>query len=148
MTAARSEWGALWHTVVDTTRTGATVTRCGKQFDLADTADEPGSGPRCHFCFRDGINSTEVCDLTGVTYRQLNHWVITGLVTPSLAAAEGSGTQRMFSDEDVAEIALIKHLVDLGVEISRIRRDGDPLRTLDTLRVELAALAEEYADAC
>ncbi|HET9092928.1 MAG TPA: MerR family transcriptional regulator, partial [Acidimicrobiales bacterium] len=48
-----------------------------------------------------GYRGPQVCKIVGITYRQLDHWDRTGLVSPSLAAARGSGTQRLYSYRDV-----------------------------------------------
>ena len=41
-----------------------------------------------------GFSGPTVCRLTGVTYRQLDYWARTGLVTPSITPATGSGSKR------------------------------------------------------
>ena len=43
-----------------------------------------------------------VCRLTGVTYRQLDYWARTDLVTPSITAGQGSGSKRTYSYSDVS----------------------------------------------
>jgi DNA-binding transcriptional MerR regulator len=50
--------------------------------------------------------SREVCEHVGVTYRQLDYWARTGLVTPSTPAA-GQGTRRRFSAADVERVRRI-----------------------------------------
>jgi DNA-binding transcriptional MerR regulator len=52
-----------------------------------------------------GFSGPMVCRLTGVTYRQLDYWARTELVTPSITAARGSGSKREYSYSDVLEIA-------------------------------------------
>lgn len=73
-------------------------------------------------------HAPEVCDLTGVTYRQLDYWARTELVRPSVADAKGSGTQRLYDDDDVALIRLVKRCLDAGVEARRIRLAMPALR--------------------
>lgn len=63
-----------------------------------------------------GLSSSQVCDLTGATYRQLDYLVRTGLLRPTLAAANGSGTQRRFSRDQVPVVRLILRLRRLGAE--------------------------------
>src|SRR4051794_5153839 len=48
-----------------------------------------------------GFRGPEACQHTGVTYRQLDYWDRTGLVSPSVRAAHGSGSQRLYSRRDV-----------------------------------------------
>ena len=50
----------------------------------------------------------------GVTYRQLDYWTRTGLVTPSIKDAHGSGSQRLYSFQDLATLRVIKRLLDTG----------------------------------
>jgi DNA-binding transcriptional MerR regulator len=62
-----------------------------------------------------------VCRLTGVTYRQLDYWARTGLVTPSITAAQGSGSKRKYSYSDVLEVKVIKSLLNSGVALAPVR---------------------------
>jgi DNA-binding transcriptional MerR regulator len=55
----------------------------------------------------DTLSSVEVCRLTGVTYRQLDYWVRTGLVLPH-TCARGSGTHRRWSDADLERVRRLK----------------------------------------
>jgi DNA-binding transcriptional MerR regulator len=59
--------------------------------------------------------------LVGITYRQLDYWARTGLVTPSVRPAAGSGMQRLYSFTDVVELRIIKRLLDAGVSLRQIR---------------------------
>jgi DNA-binding transcriptional MerR regulator len=75
----------------------------------SSSANEPGfRGPSVH-------------KLVGISYRQLDYWARTGLVTPSVRAADGSGTQRLYSFTDVVELRIIKRLLDAGVSLRQIR---------------------------
>jgi DNA-binding transcriptional MerR regulator len=58
----------------------------------------------------------------GITYRQLDYWATTGLVEPSVRDAVGSGSQRLYSFEDIVTLKVIKRLLDVGVSLQRIRR--------------------------
>ena len=68
-----------------------------------------------------GFRGPTVISLVGITYRQLDYWARTGLVTPSVRAADGSGTQRLYSFTDVVELRIIKRLLDAGVSLRQIR---------------------------
>ena len=68
-----------------------------------------------------GFHGPIVYKLVGITYRQLDYWARTGLVTPSVRAADGSGTQRLYSFTDVVELRIIKRLLDAGVSLRQIR---------------------------
>jgi DNA-binding transcriptional MerR regulator len=71
--------------------------------------------------------TTEVIHLTGLTFRQIDYWCRVGIIVPKVEA-DGSGTKREFSIEQVRAIALCRRLADLGM-----RAPG---------------LTEVYADAC
>lgn len=68
-----------------------------------------------------GYRGPTVCRIVGITYRQLDYWARTELVTPSLRTAAGSGTQRLYSFDDVVAIRVVKRLLDTGVSLQRIR---------------------------
>ncbi|MGH9172616.1 MAG: MerR family transcriptional regulator [Acidimicrobiales bacterium] len=76
----------------------------------------------------DGFRGPQVCKIVGITYRQLDHWDRTGLKSPSLVRAKGSGTQRLYSYGDVLELRVIKQLLDAGVTLQRARRAVEFLR--------------------
>src|SRR5215204_6590432 len=78
-----------------------------------------------------GFRGPTVIKLVGITYRQLDYWARTGLVTPSVRAADGSGTQRLYGFTDVVELRIIKRLLDAGVSLRQIgrRRVGKECRS-------------------
>ncbi|HEV3212754.1 MAG TPA: MerR family transcriptional regulator [Acidimicrobiales bacterium] len=75
-----------------------------------------------------GYSGPQVCRLVGITYRQLDYWARTGLLTPTLATARGSGSKRRYDYTDVLELKVIKSLLDAGVSLQRARRAVDCLR--------------------
>ena len=68
-----------------------------------------------------GYRGPAVCKIVGISYRQLDYWTTTELVTPSVRNAEGSGSQRLYSFEDIVYLKVIKSLLDAGVSLQRIR---------------------------
>src|SRR6266540_2554458 len=70
----------------------------------------------------EGYRVPEVCRLVGISYRQLDYWARTGLVTPSVRDAGGSGTQRLYSFQDLVQLRVIKKLIDAEVSLQRIRK--------------------------
>ena len=76
-----------------------------------------------------GYRGPTVCKLVGISYRQLDYWARTGLVTPSVRAADGSGSQRLYSFTDLVELRIIKRLLDAGVSLQRIREAIGYLRS-------------------
>lgn len=103
------------------------------------------------------FSAPRTCELAHVTYRQLDYWVRTGLVVPSVEA-RGSGTRRRFSRRDVQIVAALGHVeIAFGIRplLAAALRTVDPLppwvvivgdwtarccSTLDELR---AAVAEQ-----
>ena len=85
----------------------------------------------------DGYRGPQVCQLVGISYRQLDYWARTGLLRPSLAEAKGSGTKRRYSYRDLLELKVIKRLLDAGVSLQAARRAVGCLR--EDLGADLAA---------
>jgi DNA-binding transcriptional MerR regulator len=92
-----------------------------------------------------GFSGPTVCRLTGVTYRQLDYWARTGLVTHSITPATGSGSKRSYSYSDVLEVKVIKSLLSSGVSLNRARQAVECLRT--SLGADLAASSLVLSDA-
>lgn len=80
-------------------------------FDVADPTTNPDVGYR----------APAVQAIAGVTYRQLDYWARTDLVKPSVRAATGSGSQRLYSFHDIVVVKVIKRLLDAGVSLQQIR---------------------------
>jgi len=85
---------------------------------------------------RRGYRGPGVCDIVGISYRQLDYWARTGLVTPSIRRATGSGSQRLYAFEDIVRLRVVKRLLDAGVNLERIRV------ALDELAAQGRSLAE------
>jgi DNA-binding transcriptional MerR regulator len=66
---------------------------------------------------RDQFTSREVVALTGITPRQLQWWDERGIVTPSRA-----GHKRLYSLEDLSEVAVICELRERGFSLQRVRK--------------------------
>ena len=76
----------------------------------------------------DGYRVPEVCKVIGISYRQLDYWARTDLVTPSVREAGGSGTQRLYSFQDLVQLKVIKRLIDAGISLQRVRKAIQYLR--------------------
>ena len=70
-----------------------------------------------HVSFR----TSEVSHVVGATYNQLVYWDKTGLVSPSLRAASGRGSRRLYSVEDIFELKILMKLLDSSLPLQRIR---------------------------
>lgn len=69
-----------------------------------------------------GYRAPQVCNLVGITYRQLDYWARTDLLKPSVQSAQGSGSQRQYSFTDVVQLKVIKRLLDAGMSLKKIRQ--------------------------
>jgi DNA-binding transcriptional MerR regulator len=78
-----------------------------------------------------GYRVPEVCRIVGITYRQLDYWARTELVTPSVRDASGSGTQRLYSFQDLVTLRVIKNLLDTGVSLQRVRKAVEHLEAME-----------------
>lgn len=106
----------------------------------------------------DGWTGPQVCQLAGITYRQLDYWARTRLAEPSLQAAAGSGSKRFYSYRDIIVIKTVKRFLDTGLSLQNIRTIVGQLATLgvddlaaaslfsDGTTVYLVHTAEEIVD--
>ena len=76
--------------------------------------------------------------IVDISYRQLDHWDTENVVGPSISQADGSGSRRRYSYEDLLELRVVKRLRDAGVSLDKIRSIFDYIRR---------DLAEEVASA-
>jgi DNA-binding transcriptional MerR regulator len=97
---------------------------------LSDAARPGGETPPGH-----DKDSTEIgyrgptaCSAAGITYRQLDYWARTALVEPSVRAAQGSGSQRLYSFRDILVLKVVKRLLDTGISLQQIRAAVQHLR--------------------
>jgi len=96
-----------------------------------------------------GYRGPIACAAAGITYRQLDYWARTGLVTPSVRDASGSGTHRLYGFRDILILRIVKRLIDTGVSLPNIRaavehldqRGGDDLSRI-TLMSDGASIYE------
>ena len=80
----------------------------------------------------DGYRGPTACAAAGITYRQLDYWARTRLVEPSVRAAHGSGTQRLYSFRDILVLKVVKRLLDTGISLQQIRAAVQHLRDRGT----------------
>ena len=98
----------------------------GALFEADETlgvAPEIGSGSA-----QVGYRGPTACSAAGITYRQLDYWARTGLVEPSVRAAHGSGSQRLYSFRDILVLKVVKRLLDTGISLQQIRAAVQHLR--------------------
>ena len=115
----------------------------GRSFDERGTVTHPASEAAALTAAQDalfegdfsavpedaGFRGPVACSAAGITYRQLDYWARTGLVTPGIRSAGGSGTQRLYSFRDILMLRVVKNLLDAGISLQQIRRAIDHLRS-------------------
>jgi len=67
------------------------------------------------------FRTSEVSRVVGASYGQLVYWDKTGLVRPSVRAASGKGSRRLYSIEDIFELKILMKLLDSSLPLQRIR---------------------------
>jgi DNA-binding transcriptional MerR regulator len=75
-----------------------------------------------------GYRGPTAVAVAGVTLRQLDYWARAGLVEPSIRAAGGQGTQRLYGFRDILVLKVIKRLLDTGISLHQIRAAVKHLR--------------------
>ena len=75
-----------------------------------------------------GYRGPQACKIVDITYRQLDYWTRTGLVSPSIQPAKGSGTQRLYSFNDLLQLKVIRGLTDAGASLQKVRQAIDYVR--------------------
>jgi hypothetical protein len=64
------------------------------------------------------FGTKEICDLVGISARQLEYWVLIGVVAPRLDR-HGAKVFKKFSRQDLEILQRVKELTDEGVLVSR-----------------------------
>lgn len=67
-----------------------------------------------------GYRGPAVAKMVNISYRKLDHWTTKGLVKASVRGAEGSGTQRLYSYEDIVRLKVVCRLRDAGISLNKI----------------------------
>jgi len=74
-----------------------------------------------------GYNSNEACKISSITYRQLHYWDKTNLVKPSISAATGTGSRRIYSFIDLVCLRTAAKLKSEGISVQKIRKSVEYL---------------------
>ena len=94
-----------------------------------------------------GYSAKLTADVVGITYRQLDYWARTDLVTPSHAQATGSGSRRRYSYDDLVRLKVIKRLLDSGIKLEKVRAIFDYVRNELQEDISSAGLVIDGANA-
>lgn len=68
-----------------------------------------------------GYTGPEVCKITSISYRQLDHWTSTKLISASIRNIKGSGFHRIYSFNDIVLVKLVNKLRSAGISLQKIR---------------------------
>lgn len=94
----------------------------GQQALFAVPEQDPGTGL--------GYRGPVAASAARITYRQLDHWARSGLVAPSIRAASGPGSTRLYSFRDILVLQVVRRLLETGVSLPSIRAAVATLRDL------------------
>jgi hypothetical protein len=79
-----------------------------------------------------GYRTSQVCKMTGATYRMLDHWTSHGVIIPSILDTEGSGNYRLYSEEDIEDVRKVLKMRQVGVSLTFIKEHG-PTKARDLI---------------
>jgi DNA-binding transcriptional MerR regulator len=68
-----------------------------------------------------GYKTEVLSSKLGITKRRLELWDTSGLLVPSIRKGCGSGISKLYSFQDIVKAKLIKSMLDLGVNIQKIK---------------------------
>ena len=66
--------------------------------------------------------ATEAARIAGISYRQLDYWDRTGLISPSTQEAHGSGSRRAYSYRDLVDLRTVKTMLDANISLAAVRK--------------------------
>jgi hypothetical protein len=71
---------------------------------------------------QEGFSTPQICDLTGIPYGTLYHWLSTDFITPSLAKPQGRGKPARWTFQDVVAIQTAQALRQHGISLQGLRK--------------------------
>ena len=86
----------------------------------------------------------QVVKLSGVPYANLDYWVRSGFLRPSVEEASGKGSDRTFSFRDVVALRVAQRLRVAGVSLQSLRAAVHKILGLRGLGSASEALASTY----
>jgi len=82
------------------------------------------------------FSATQAAKIADVPYQTLDYWARTGFIVPTMAAAQGRGTERRYTFEDLLALRVARELRKAGASMQALRR------VVNVLRAERNPLAE------
>jgi len=81
----------------------------------------------------DSFSTGDAVRITGVSFRNIDYWARTKFIAPSIAEAQGTGTERRYAFSDLLALRVARELREAGVSTQKLRRVVEFLRTRKTL---------------
>jgi len=72
------------------------------------------------------VTTSELCALSGCSYRQIDAWTRSGRIAPAVQGAAGSGSVRLWTDADVARVTAVVQRIAWGMTVDAAFRTDDP----------------------
>lgn len=69
----------------------------------------------------ENFTSVQAAKIVGVPYRTLDHWARTSVISPSVAEAKGTGTERSYSFTDLVALCVARDLRKAGISLQTLR---------------------------
>ena len=94
------------------------------------------------------FTSSETSKVTKLSLRQLQYWDKTDLISPSVLRGRGRGSRRLYSQDDLLQLKVVKKLLDVGMSVQSVRKSLAFLRKLlDGRRVlaDLVLVSDGYS---
>lgn len=76
---------------------------------------------------RDWVLATELVEETGASYRQVDYWTRSGLLTPRSGTGIGAGHGRHFDLDQLARAHAVMALLRAGIDLMAVREHIDHL---------------------
>lgn len=86
----------------------------------------------------ESFSTGDAVRITGVSFRNIDYWARTRFIVPSIAEAQGTGTERRYSFSDLLALRVARELRAAGVSTQSLRRVVAFLRTKKGLTQPLA----------
>lgn len=75
-----------------------------------------------------GYSAAMARQVVGISQRRLDYWDESHIVQPSIHSADGKGSERRYSFDDLVKLALVKSLREAGLSLQKIRKGIASLR--------------------
>ena len=70
----------------------------------------------------ESFSAGEAAKITGVPYRNLDHWARTKFIVPSISEARGTGTERKYAFDDLVALRVARELREGGISTQALRQ--------------------------